>query len=237
MTDKDNLIQQVRQDDDCLYNTETRRFECRTVDKIYTVNENGTRKLTDSKPSHVLFTLHVCREKSVISKRERMRVTAYEGDTECGEVVATIPTLQEDLLKLREYGVVLPRSAYGTIAKAIENYYRDLECKAVEFAEDVSITKISKIFAMCCDYIIGNGIEPQEIKKRKCYNIPAVDFTDVVSNSEFRDLDIVEVKRLLLDGGYIRANAGRYDRNVKGTKHISFDGDKVDEQMQKEQED
>lgn len=244
---KTNDTQQVPQIvDDCIYIEDKKQFEYRKIKKIYSVkyvNDVQRRTLADSQELPTLFTFSIKREKSTTTKKERLVITAFENqeDTlrECGTIITTVPALQDGILGLREYGVVLPRSAYGVITKTIEANYLSLSVTDIDFEEDITASRIERIFNMCCEYIITQGIQELDVrgKGRTCYNIPSDDFTDMLANSEFRHLDIVEVKKGLVAGEYIFVNAGRYDRNVSGKKCISFDSKKVNEQKEKRQED
>lgn len=242
---KENVPQDTQTVDECVFNKDEKVFAYRKVIRTYNIEiKDGIRhkKHVNSEAQPLQFLFMVTREKSSLSKKERLVITASEsvdGDlVECGTVIATVPSLQDDILKLREYGVVLPRSAYGVIAKAIEANYLSLTCNLIVFDEDIDTSKIDLILKMCAAYIEEQGIPAKVVqgKRQKCFNIPTDEFTDLIANSEFRWLDIVEVKKGLLEQHYIFVNANRYDRNVEGKKCISFDYEAIKPHLMKGQE-
>ena len=79
------------------------------------------------------FKFIVERKKSAQNGRERLVITALDRDgKETGKISAAMPKLVDNLLSLREYGVIASRIVFTDLAKCIENNYYDLKCESFD---------------------------------------------------------------------------------------------------------
>lgn len=177
------------------------------------------------KSSSPLFLFTVQREKSQESKRERLRITAEDAMTgeESGTITATMSKLMDGLMGLLDYGVVLPRSAFGVVAQEIEERYREFPVEHMIFEDELPVDDIYELFMQ---YITEQGLQPTKVANRpyKCYNISNENFAAVLNGSEYRGIEPATVKKAFAERKYIRTNAGRLDVNVPGEKgrFVSF---------------
>lgn len=162
------------------------------------------------------FKFIVERKKSAQNGRERLVITALDRDgKETGKISAAMPKLVDNLLSLREYGVIASRIVFTDLAKCIENNYYDLKCESFDDEGTISDEVLNAILAMVTDCIAEGMAFPTTIKGEMCYNIPVKEFQDLIRDSEYADIDLTELKRRLKQKGYAKCSTGRYDCTVK----------------------
>lgn len=181
-------------------------------------NPSGREKKT-LKSSSPLFLFTVQREKSRESKRERLRITAEDATTqnESGTITATMSKLMDGLMTLRDYGVVIPRSAFGAVAQEIEEHYREFPVTDVVFDDELPVDDIYEMFLQ---YITDKKIQPTVIANKHCsvYYISNDDFATALNAAGYRGVEPAAVKKAFAERKYIRTNARRLDVNRPGEK-------------------
>lgn len=172
------------------------------------------------------------RRKDSITKKESLLINAFvippvainennvidfDNVEEMGSITASIINLQEDLLGLREYGIVLPRFVYGQLKTEIEKIYMGLKIEAVN--------EYNGVLALLKDHIaeqhLVKGKHPYAYKDKAgdYYCIPVKVFSDLLNDSTFALDDATMIRRYLNEAGYTFCNKGRYDRTInRGTK-------------------
>lgn len=194
--------------------------------------------INDSSKPTICFNFTIKRQKSAKTNREQLVITATEVDgTLMGEITTTIPSLQEGLLGLREYGVVVPRAVYGKVAKCIEQNYWQLKFDVIEFEHVLTDEILHDILIMIYDYIEENTSDTKTyesvVKCKACYNIPVTEFAEIFKDSEFNVFELIEIKKALKANGFSICSTGRYDRTIynsdskKADKVICIDKDAI----------
>lgn len=175
------------------------------------------------------FKFIVERKKSAQNGRERLVITALDRDgKETGKISAAMPKLVDNLLSLREYGVIASRIVFTDLAKCIENNYYDLKCESFDDEGTISGEVLNAILAMVTDCIAEGMAFQTTIKGEMCYNIPVKEFQDLIKDSEYDHINLMELKKQLKRQGYTICSTGRYDRTVhnsamgKAEKVMSF---------------
>lgn len=190
---------------------------------------------TDKTKTNVLFNFYLLREKSQETNAEHINVTAKQGNTLYGSVIVRLSSMLEDFMKIKDFGVLIPRSKYNDICKVIEaNYYALQQNLVGSFGEELSKAVINDIFDMFCIYISEQEIEPQinTRDKHKYYNVPVESFADCLKDSIYQQFNITEIKKKLLEEKYVHYNKGSLANNVIGSdkkphKVISFNAEKA----------
>lgn len=151
------------------------------------------------------------------AESEKSEVIDFDKVEEMGSITASIINLQEDLLWLREYGIVLPRFVYGQLKTEIEKIYMSLKIEAVN--------EYSGVLTLLKDHIaeqpLVKGKHPYAYKDKAgdYYCIPVKVFSDLLNDSAFALDDATMIRRYLNEAGYTFCNKGRYDRTInRGTK-------------------
>ncbi|WP_312694958.1 hypothetical protein [Caproiciproducens sp.] len=189
----------------------------------------------DKDKTKVLFNFQLLREKSKETNAEHINVTAEQDGALYGSVIIRLSSMLEDFIKIKDFGVLIPRSKYNDICKVIEaNYYALQQNLVSSFGEELSKSIIDDIFDMFCIYIAEQEIVPQANTrdKHEYYNVPVEKFADNLKDSIFEQFDITDIKKKLLEVGYTHYNKGSLANNVIGAdkkphKVISFDAKKV----------
>jgi hypothetical protein len=130
--------------------------------------------------------------------------------------------LQKELLRLRDYGVVISRLASSRLKKQIEDSYYDITMKYQDDETDGDIDEdLPGILDIICEYIIGNDIESKTINGIELYNIPAVEFTALLNSSKYKHYRGADVRAKLRDTGCTVYAKDRTDNTV------AINGDRV----------
>lgn len=193
------------------FNKEEQSF---TYQKALDKNKDSAENNTDT--LKIDFKFIVKREKSAQNGRERLAIRALDRDgKEAGKIFAAMPKLVDNLLSLREYGVIAPRIVFTDLAKCIENNYYDLKCESFDDEGTISSEVLNAILAMVTDCIAEGMAFPTTVKGEMCYNIPVKEFQDLIRDSEYAAIDLTELKKQLKQQGYTKCSTGRYDCTVK----------------------
>ena len=188
---------------------------------VYTKNENEVKigfKLTRKKNSIIYkefleidaFIFHS------FAYNKKNEIRGYNKAETMGSISVSIVNLQEELLGLREYGVVLPRFVYGQLKNEIEKIYMTLKVEAVD--------EYKEVLVLLKEYIAEQPLVNEEHpylhkdKAEDCYCIPVTTFSNLLKESEFAQEETA-IRRYLKESGYTICNTGRYDRTISmGTK-------------------
>ena len=184
--------------------------------------------------SHISFKFYVKRQKFHETNKEQQIITVYDGlsGVLMGQITATVPTLTEDLLSLREYGVVIGRSDFISLKNCIEKYYNEILTEIIHEEQSISDEELKNILTMIGEYISERKSDGYDLKASVkgeiCYNIPVKEFQDLIRDSEYAHINLMELKKQLKRQGYTICSTGRYDRTVhnstmgKAEKVMSF---------------
>lgn len=168
------------------------------------------------------FEFTVRRMKDIGSQREQLEISAKVQGDPSGTIVTNLIDMENDMPKLRAYGVVLARAKYVELCHLLNDNYYYFDAVKTGKMDNVVTDEVTKvIFAMFCEYIEDNAIPVTIIKNMSLYNIPLKDFNSELSNSQFRAFNFTDIKEALLNKGYTVANKGKFDYVV------SVDGEKV----------
>ena len=179
---------------------------------------------------NVHFKFNIIRQKSMETLKETLVICIED---ENGEKFAEITTsaikLLDSLISLNDYGIVLSNFVYKDIEQCIRNVYHLLDIKYIHTELVLDDDKLREIISMVIDYASEIGNLEYEVNGKVCYNIPVADFSSLIKDSEYKDFDLLEIKKELKNSKYTICSTGRYDRTIynsdtkKAIKVISFD--------------
>ena len=179
---------------------------------------------------NVHFQFNIIRQKSMETLKETLVICIED---ENGEKFAEITTsaikLLDSLISLNDYGIVLNNFVYKDIEQCIRNVYHLLDIKYIHTELVLDDDKLREIISMVIDYASEIGNLEYEVNGKVCYNIPVADFSSLIKDSEYKDFDLLEIKKELKNSKYTICSTGRYDRTIynsdtkKAIKVISFD--------------
>ena len=179
---------------------------------------------------NVHFKFNIIRQKSMETLKETLVICIED---ENGEKFAEITTsaikLLDSLISLNDYGIVLNNFVYKDIEQCIRNVYHLLDIKYIHTELVLDDDKLREIISMVIDYASEIGNLEYEVNGKVCYNIPVADFSSLIKDSEYKDFDLLEIKKELKNSKYTICSTGRYDRTIynsdtkKAIKVISFD--------------
>ena len=179
---------------------------------------------------NVHFKFNIIRQKSMETLKETLVICIED---ENGEKFAEITTsaikLLNSLISLNDYGIVLNNFVYKDIEQCIRNIYHLLDIKYIHTELVLDDDKLREIISMVIDYASEIGNLEYEVNGKVCYNIPVADFSSLIKDSEYKDFDLLEIKKELKNSEYTICSTGRYDRTIynsdtkKAIKVISFD--------------
>ena len=135
----------------------------------------------------------------------------------------------DSLISLNDYGIVLNNFVYKDIEQCIRNVYHLLDIKYIHTELVLDDDKLREIISMVIDYASEIGNLEYKVNGKVCYNIPVADFSSLIKDSEYKDFDLLEIKKELKNSKYTICSTGRYDRTIynsdtkKAIKVISFD--------------
>ena len=178
---------------------------------------------------NVHFKFNIIRQKSMETLKETLVICIED---ENGEKFAEITTsaikLLDSLISLNDYGIVLSNFVYKDIEQCIRNVYHLLDIKYIHTELVLDDDKLREIISMVIDYASEIGNLEYEVNGKVCYNIPVADFSSLIKDSEYKDFDLLEIKKELKNSKYTICSTGRYDRTIynsdtkKAIKVISF---------------
>ena len=178
---------------------------------------------------NVHFQFNIIRQKSMETLKETLVICIED---ENGEKFAEITTsaikLLDSLISLNDYGIVLNNFVYKDIEQCIRNVYHLLDIKYIHTELVLDDDKLREIISMVIDYASEIGNLEYKVNGKVCYNIPVADFSSLIKDSEYKDFDLLEIKKELKNSKYTICSTGRYDRTIynsdtkKAIKVISF---------------
>lgn len=194
-------------------------------------------KIIDTKSEEEILKFELKRNKSKSSNFEKLFVDVKLGnDYLCSDAEISPECIKDGILQLKKYGVVLDRPMFNEVGKEIENNYINIKLNRIDgFSNELTETKISEIFKMICKYIEDYEIKKYSKNNQECYNIPVNKFAEYIKESDYKDMDMTQIRNGLRDTGYTICNSGRNDRTVmdeetkRAVKVISFLASKVEE--------
>jgi len=139
--------------------------------------------------------------------------------------------LAKDIYTLRDYGIILQIYESMSIAKTIEeNFYKP--CFETEEIDGVGIGENELVdFSMLLDaiayHLITVEAEVESIKNRRLYLIKVDDFAKIFVKSEYKHVDLVELRKKLKEDGFIHFNKGKTDYLVKNVRHVAMYENKI----------
>ena len=178
---------------------------------------------------NVHFKFNIIRQKSMETLKETLVICIED---ENGEKFAEITTsaikLLNSLISLNDYGIVLNNFVYKDIEQCIRNIYHLLDIKYIHTELVLDDDKLREIISMVIDYASEIGNLEYKVNGKVCYNIPVADFSSLIKDSEYKDFDLLEIKKELKNSKYTICSTGRYDRTIynsdtkRAIKVISF---------------
>ena len=177
------------------------------------------------------YIFEVRRFKDKATKEEYLNVKVFEVSNKsdvCAEIEkATIVELENKLLNLRVYGVLLGRKHFPKVRQVIEKAYPDLTPRAVDNSTLVTLKVVEKIYQMFVRYIDEVGIE---VGANGLYNIPVDEFKEYLSDTEYSKYKYSDIRKGLAEftkvikGKTVKGTKCSYGRNdntiAKGDKRI-----------------
>ncbi len=185
--------------------------EVKTKGKVKYDYDSATKRFIPVEAEDTIvsqYEFSVIRKKLGLAGLEELEITAYTkgGTLELGVVQGRYTSLLDTLIELKNYGVILSTLVFKELNKSIDNSYLQLPVEGQSF-HDV----LNMIYAA----IQENEITEEKSAGKQVYNIPVADFQAWFSGGAFYHIDATEVKRELYRKGFLMANRGRFDHNVK----------------------
>lgn len=176
-------------------------------------NEKDYMKLIETKDGTEAekFKFEIERQKSKVSHKELLVLRAYRANTNCSSIATDMGKIGNNIMELKNYGVVLQRNLFNDIIKAIEKEYSNFMIHEVDNSIGTELTDevVTDIFIMYCDYIIERNIESVTINGAKVYPIKVKDFEEELKESDYVDFGISKIRVKLRDLEYTKCNTGR----------------------------
>lgn len=193
-----------------------------TFGKVYctlTVPVNTVPKDIDNADKYIF---EIRRYKDVATREEHLNVKVFEAKWNGTAVVATsnaicaeiakanIVELENKLINLRVYGVLLGRKYFPKIRQVIEKAYPDLTPRPVNGSTVVTDAIINSIYEMFVRYITEVGIQPGT---NGLYNIRVDEFKEYLADTEYSKYKYTDIRAGLAN--FAKEINGK---TVKGTK-------------------
>lgn len=174
------------------------------------------------------FSFMLERQKDGETKEENLVIQANYNDDYYGEIVSSISTLNTNIVKLQDVGIVLAWQYYIELAQKIKNNFYSLPLNIVKGLRNrVPEEKLLQLVRHFKEYIIENKIE----EKDGCFNIEVGEFSKEFNNNMFK-YEEREYREALRIWGYTKCNGTSFTHVVKldgkkSVKCISFFADKI----------
>ena len=202
--------------------------------KLNNKGSNDSKNNNSNSGNHnnvIEFIFYITRQKSMETLKETLiiKVTDISSKIVYAEITTNVIKLSDRLVSLNEYGVVLSRYIFDCIEKEIKANYNLLKINYIHTELVLDDDKLREIISMVIDYASEIGNLEYEVNGKVCYNIPVADFSSLIKDSEYKDFDLLEIKKELKNSKYTICSTGRYDRTIynsdtkKAIKVISFD--------------
>jgi hypothetical protein len=164
-----------------------------------------------------LKMLTVSRVRDASTGKERIAVELFDkldDKAPYAKVYCNPLSLHDDIIKLREYGVISPRKETLRMADTIEKNYYNFNC-AIDAGVRTLESEIDSIIRFICKYIRDNDIKVKTIGSNELYCIPVNDFRKLFKNSDYACYRLTDVRRLLHDLECTVCSPRRYDYTIK----------------------
>ena len=198
---------------------------------------SATSGAIKDEPNLELFFFDVKRYKNKDTQKEMLEISATVSGDASGTIMTDLVKIEEDLLKFRAYGIVMPRRMFTELSRAIsENYYK---LEKIDFDESVIVEDIiskevlDEILAMFAAYFGESEIDSVVISGQDLYCISVKDFNEVVKDSDYKRFNPSDIKEALRDNGSTVVNKGRFDYvvsdNGKKVRKVCFKKDVIEQ--------
>ena len=161
------------------------------------------------------------------------------------EVQIDLKNLVKDLIKLRDYGVLLQAHEMLSIANEIEtNYHEKSFSQDIISSEDItddtglSDEEFEIYFYEIADYILLNKLKAEKRGRHNLYLIESDVFDGIFNKNKYNDVNVAKLKQDFKNRKYTHCHSNRpaiqikrkvEDGSMKMIRYIAFFADKIDE--------
>lgn len=183
------------------YEIKTEAKENYAVISCQAVDENADR-----------FIFHVRRYKDKATKEEHLNIKVYETGSKdtCAEIErVSLNDLENKLINLRVYGVLLGRKHFPKIRQEIEKAYLEMIPRYVDDSTVLTKAVVNEIYELFVRYIKEVGINADN----GFYHIPVDEFKEYISDTKYNKYKYSDIR-----SGLARFEKEVNGKSVKGTK-------------------
>ncbi|NMA95277.1 MAG: hypothetical protein GX974_04485 [Clostridiales bacterium] len=179
------------------------------------------------------FKFKLTRYKNSQTHEERLRIESFLEGNENGYIDTSIYNLDKDIKDFRKYGVAFSDIVYMDLRQEILKRYLSLETITAE-QDDNAPKMVNPVIMDIILRMIAEAAEQYGKSGDGRYNIPIVDFNDLINKSEYGEYDLNSIKKWLKDKGYTKCSIGRTStlarlkKNQNPTRVISLYADKIE---------
>lgn len=176
------------------------------------------------------FKFHLTRLKDPDTKREVLRIKAWENEEEITKIETSLGNLYDALLSLRDYGIVFSDdNGRMKLKRKIEQSYTSITKETMNVFENKEKSKFDNFMDTMVEYV--DALKEPYNEKGFC-NIRVAEFDQIALDCNYKEYEIQGLRKQLKENKCIYTKGDRYAilvrLNEKPTRVISFYKDAIE---------
>lgn len=186
---------------------------------LWSFHAPDTIKYHDSNDSKNDFSFKLIRYKDKDTHKESLKIISLYKDDDNGYIITSVVSLEKDIKKLMDFGVVLSSLEFKDLCMAIEENYLALDKKTISLLED---SRLADLVDQVKSFVSGNE---KLITAELCF-IPVADFNGLAEDCGYYTYEMKALREQLATDKYIKTS-----KNTSGTRYAVLE--RIDDKPQR----